>query len=175
MYMNQIKQTSLKSLLLSGISMQLRLELILKSILKLEIYSPGPGEAGFEESDYEEVVEIGQSGFGLAPITDSTDVMSVDLRSTCLSFKSTTADFQVQVAESKFEDGYTNEFTIYVDQPGAARTISSILVKDFAGSSIFCFSTSYCRNSSSIYCPNFHCQNGLPIWKLESNCPRRLI
>ena len=97
---------------------------------------PGPGEAGFEESDYEEVVEIGQSGFGLAPITDSTDVMSVDLRSPAYLLKAPTADFQVQVAESKFEDGYTNEFTIYVDQPGAARTISSILVKDFAGSSI---------------------------------------
>ena len=97
---------------------------------------PGPGEAGFEESDYEEVVEIGQSGFGLAPITDSTDVMSVDLRSPAYVLKTPTADFQVQVAESKFEDGYTNEFTIYVDQPGAARTISSILVKDFAGSSI---------------------------------------
>ena len=97
---------------------------------------PGPGEAGFEESDYEEVVQIGQSGFGLAPITDSTDVMSVDLRSPAYLLKAPTADFQVQVAESKFEDGYTTEFTIYVDQPGAARTISSILVKDFAGSSI---------------------------------------
>ncbi len=97
---------------------------------------PGPGEAGFEESDYEEVVEIGQSGFALAPITSSTDVMLVDLRSPAYVLKTPTADFQVQVAESKFEDGYTNEFTIYVDQPGAARTISSILVKDFAGSSI---------------------------------------
>lgn len=97
---------------------------------------PGPGESGFEESDYEEVVEIGQSGFGLAPITDSTDVMSVDLRSPAYVLKAPTADFQVQVAECKFEDGYTTEFTIYVDQPSSAATISSILVKDFAGSSI---------------------------------------
>ena len=62
--------------------------------------------------------------------------MSVDLRSPAYLLKAPTADFQVQVAESKFEDGYTTEFTIYVDQPGTARTISSILVKDFAGSSI---------------------------------------
>ena len=97
---------------------------------------PGPGESGFEESDYEEVVEIGQGGFGLAPITDSTDTIAVDLRSPAYLFKAPTGDFQVQVAECKFEDGYTTEFTIYVDQPSSAATISSILVKDFAGSSI---------------------------------------
>ena len=50
--------------------------------------------------------------------------------------KAPSGDFQIQVGESKFEDGYTNEFTVYVDQGSTPHTISSILIKDFAGSSI---------------------------------------
>lgn len=97
---------------------------------------PSPGDANFEESDYEESVELSQSGFTQAPITDSSDTIVVDLRSPAYVLKSPNGNFQIQVAESKFEDGYTNEFTVYVDQGSTPGTVSSILIKDFAGSSI---------------------------------------
>jgi hypothetical protein len=97
---------------------------------------PSPGDSNFEESDYEESVELGQSGFTQAPITDSSDTIAVDLRSPAYVLKTPSANFQIQVAESKFEDGYTNEFTVYVDQGSTPYTVSSILIKDFAGSSI---------------------------------------
>jgi hypothetical protein len=97
---------------------------------------PSPGDSNFEESDYEESVELGQSGFTQSPITDGASTIAVDLRSPAYVLKAPSGDFQIQVGESKFEDGYTNEFTVYVDQGSTPYTISSILIKDFAGSSI---------------------------------------
>lgn len=97
---------------------------------------PSPGDANFEESDYEESIELGQSGFTQAPITDAADTVVVNLRYPSYVMKAPSGNFQIQVGESKFEDGYTNEFTVYVDQGSTPYTISSILIKDFAGSSI---------------------------------------
>ena len=97
---------------------------------------PSPGDSNFEESDYEESVELGQSGFTQSPITDGADTIVVNLRYPAYVMKAPSGDFQIQVGESKFEDGYTNEFTVYVDQGSTPHTISSILIKDFAGSSI---------------------------------------
>lgn len=97
---------------------------------------PSPGDSNFEESDYEESFDISQAGFNKATVTGDGDTIPVDLRSPSYVFKSPTQDFQIQVGESKFENGYTSEFTIYVDQGATAYTVSSILVRDFAGSSI---------------------------------------
>lgn len=97
---------------------------------------PSPGDANFEESDYEESIELGQSGFTQAPITASADTVVVNLRYPSYVMKTPSGNFQIQVGESKFEDGCTNEFTVYVDQGSTPYTISSILIKDFTGSSI---------------------------------------
>ena len=99
---------------------------------------PGSG-SGYVLADYDEIVELGQPGHRIAPIASGTDQIGIDLRAGKGSaiMYSPISDFQVVVGESKFEQGAVIEFDLYVKQSGGTpRTVTSMLVQNFAGDSI---------------------------------------
>ena len=100
---------------------------------------PAYDATGYDDEDYEEITRIGQPGFKINPITSGSDSLLVNVKTggkTTVMYDPI-SDFQVVVGESRFDQGASFEFDIYVKQSGGTpRTISSLLVKNFAGDSI---------------------------------------
>ena len=93
---------------------------------------PPPGDAGFDEDDYEEITKIGQEGTRKAPIIDGGAVINVNLK---LGFphyviKNPTGNMTMNVAGVKWEEGAAFSATVYAKQGAQARTISVVRVKD---------------------------------------------
>jgi hypothetical protein len=93
---------------------------------------PPPGDAGFDEDDYEEITKIGQEGTRKAPIINGGDTINVNLK---LGFphyviKNPTGAMTMNVAGVRWEEGAAFSATVYAKQGAQARTISVVRVKD---------------------------------------------
>ena len=93
---------------------------------------PPPGDAGFDEDDYEEITKIGQEGTRKAPIINGGAVINVNLK---LGFphyviKNPTGNMTMNVAGVRWEEGAAFSATVYAKQGAQARTISVVRVKD---------------------------------------------
>ena len=99
---------------------------------------PAYGAAGYDDDDYEEVFDVRQPGFKVNSITSGSDILNVNIRTggkTTVMYDPI-SDFQVVVGESKFEQGASFEFDVYVKQSATPYTISTFLIKNFNGDSI---------------------------------------
>ena len=100
---------------------------------------PAYGAAGYDDADYEEITRVGQEGLKVNPVVSGSDIINVDIRADgpTATMYDPISDFQVIISESKFETGATFACDLFVKQSGGtARTISSLLVKNFNGDSI---------------------------------------